>query len=53
VPGIFPWIALREYGAACDQDFCAGVDNVRERVVVNAAVYLNAEQEAARLANLP
>ncbi len=41
-----------EYGAACDKDLSAGAHDAGYRVVMYAAVYLNAKLQTARLADL-
>ena len=49
--GAFPGIAVFEDGAARDQDLSPRADNVRDCVVMNAAVHFNAELKTARLAD--
>jgi len=49
MPGIFTWVPLLEYGAACDQDLGACAHDLRDSVVMDAAVNFNAEAEPAGL----
>ena len=49
MPGILTWVSLLEDGAACDQDLGACANDLRDSVVMDAAVNFNAEAEPAGL----
>jgi hypothetical protein len=51
-PGIFTWVSLLEDGAACDQDLGACANDLRDSVVMDAAVHFNAEAEPVGLPNV-
>ena len=51
LPSSFPGTVALEYGATCDQDLCASAHNVCNRIVMYAAVHLNAKLQTARLPN--
>jgi hypothetical protein len=49
MPGILTWVPVLEDGAACDQDLGASAHDLRDSVVMDAAVHFNAKAEAAGL----
>jgi hypothetical protein len=49
MPGIFAWVSLFEDGAACDQDLGACANDLRDCVVMDAAVNFNPKAEPAGL----
>jgi len=46
LPGIFPDVALLEYGASRDQDLSARARNIRDRIVVYSTVDFNPKLQA-------
>ena len=52
MPGIFAWVSLLEDGAACDQDLGACAHDLRDSIVMDAAVNFNAEAEPVGLPNV-